>query len=193
MVYEPTYELNLMIESESQFEKIKEAINECDLKKNEDLEEPIFQKIHLMTKRQEDIIEAGMRFGCWKYSEIYSRAVLLLGAENVKIGLDGVSYDFAFSEELKNKGQFDIMRKNQVVRALKTATRIEWNSDLYKCLRKNYNQEITRSMIFEGKLDQISFDLQSINKTLCRMIDSMESSHISDFQKDLLEEQREQM
>lgn len=193
MEFDPTYELNLMSDNEGQFDEIMDIIREYGLKKDVKTEDPVFKKINLCKRLPDQTFDARMIIGRWKYSEIYDQAVNLLGSDNVKIGMDNVPYEQAFADETKNREQYEEMRKKQVCRAMKCATRSEWNSDLYQYLRRNHSREQARDLIYEGKLDQISMDLQAINKTLAKVIHKMESSDVSELQKDLLEEQKEQM
>lgn len=193
MVYEPTHELYLMADNEGQFDEIKDIIRERNLKKASKTEEPVFIKIHLCKRLPDGAFDTFTMAGCWKYSEIYGPAVNLLGTDNVKIGMDNVPYEQAFAEEVKHKGQYNGMRKNQVYKAMKASMHSEWNADLYQYLRKNHSREQTRDLIYEGKLDQISQDLQYIGRTLDRIFRSMASTDVSELQKDLLEEQKEQM
>ena len=193
MEYRPTYELYLTAENEGQLDEIRDIIRECDLKGTGIIDDPVFTKIHLCRKMIDPPGKSNKLIGCWKYSNIYSLAVNILGAGNVKIGLDDIPYEQAFAEEIKNKAQFIGMRKNQMYKASKAGMHIEWNADLYNCVRKSHSREQARDMIFEGKLDQISADLQYIGRVLDRLTRSVQTVNVSDLQEDLLEEQKEQM
>lgn len=193
MEYIPTYELYLTAEDEGQFDEIKDIIQEHDQKNAGRIEDPVFTKIHLCRQLIDRPCKNNTITGCWKYSDIYSQAINILGADNVKISLDNVPYEQAFAEETKNRTQFNGMRKNQTYKALKVGMHIEWNSDLYRVLRMNHSREQARDLIFEGKLDQISADLQYIGRVLDRMTRNMSKTSISELQEDLLEEQKEQM
>ncbi len=205
MKYKPLFDLYVKVNSQDQADDVSAILErynmrrqygESEIGKTELMKaerKPYFENIVIVKEEGNDTMTKSL-YGLWPYRDIYNTMLDQAGIENVKISNGDIPYDQAFKRESEHIQQHlkDVESRKRT--ANEKAAEVDAIDDLYNALRRSgHKHAFALTYIRDRELDRIGTNLELIHADLQLIASRINATEVSDFQRDLIEEQREQM
>lgn len=205
MKYKPLFDLYVKVNSQDQADDVSAILErynmrrqygESEIGKTELMKaerKPYFENIVIVKEEGNGTMTKSM-YGLWPYKDIYNTMIDQAGVKNVKISNGDIPYDQAFKRESEHIHQHlkDVESRKRT--ANEKAAEVDAIDDLYNALRRSgHKHAFALTYIRDRELDRIGTNLELIHADLQLIASRINATEVSDFQRDLIEEQREQM
>lgn len=205
MKYKPLFDLYVKVNSQDQADDVSAILERYNMRRQYGESEigktalmkaerkPYFENIVIVKEEGNGTMTKSL-YGLWPYRDIYNTMIDQAGVENVKISNGDIPYDQAFKRELEHIHQHlkDVESRKRT--ANEKAAEVDAIDDLYNALRRSgHKHAFALTYIRDRELDRIGTNLELIHADLQLIASRINATEVSDFQRDLIEEQREQM
>lgn len=205
MKYKPLFELYVRVNNQDMADDVSAILERFNLKRQYGESEigkaqlmkaerkPYFENVVIVKDEGSDIMTRTL-YGLWPYTDIFNTMIDQAGIDNVKISKGDVPYEQAFKREAEHIQQYLKEADSRKHIATEKAAEVDAIDDLYNALRRaGHKHAFALTYIRDRELDRIGSNLELIHADLQLIASKINATEVSDFQRDLIEEQREQM